>query len=592
MSQTLNQMFHNTASRLAGRPALRFREGDTWRDLTWSEVEETGVKAANALLANGVEKGDRVGVLSNTRPEWLLGDLGSVLSGAATVTLYQSNTADECAYIISNSELCVVFAEDEEQLAKLQSIRAQIPSVRRVVLFDGQGDGDWSVNFEAFLKLGEDHAQAHPTALEDREASIGEDDLCCLIYTSGTTGRPKGVVLTHENFVYEGNVIQRTNIISQHDTQLLFLPLAHVFAQVLKASWFSTGHVLAVTGIDNLLEDMATVRPTMMASVPRIFEKVYTAAIGKARGGEGLAGKLANWALDHGEKMAEVAIAGGTPQGLGWAIAKGLVYKKIGAGLQEKFGGQLRFFVSGGAPLSKKINWFFHFCGIEILEGYGMTESSAATCCNLPGVGRIGTVGVALPGMEIKIAEDGEILMRGPGVMKEYWRLPEVTEETIRNGWLHTGDIGELDPDGYLRITDRKKDLIITAGGKNVAPQPIEGELAASQYIGHAVVHGDQRKFLSALVTLDMENIAAYSASEGFAVSDLDEACKHPKVVALIQGIFDSVNSGLPSYSTIKKFALVPVEFEAGDQLTPSLKVKRRVVEKKYVSYLDDMYAG
>ena len=592
MSQTLNQMFHNTASRLAGRPALRFKEGETWRDLTWSEVEETGVKAANALLADEVKKGDRVGVLSNTRPEWLLGDLGSVLSGAATVTLYQSNTADECAYIISNSELSVVFAEDEEQLAKLQSIRDQIPSVRRVVLFDGQGDGDWSLNFEAFLKQGEDYAQANPTALEEREASIGEDDLCCLIYTSGTTGRPKGVVLTHENFVYEGNVIQRTNIISQDDTQLLFLPLAHVFAQVLKASWFSTGHVLAVTGIDNLLEDMATVRPTMMASVPRIFEKVYTAAIGKARGGDGLAGKLANWALDHGEKMAEVAIAGGTPQGLGWAIAKGLVYKKIGAGLQEKFGGQLRFFVSGGAPLSKKINWFFHFCGVEILEGYGMTESSAATCCNLPGVGRIGTVGAALPGMEIKIAEDGEILMRGPGVMKEYWRMPEVTAETIQNGWLHTGDIGELDPDGYLRITDRKKDLIITAGGKNVAPQPIEGELAASQYVGHAVVHGDQRKFLSALVTLDMENIAAFAANEGFAVSDLEEACKHPKVVALIQGIFDSVNSGLPSYSTIKKFALVPVEFEAGDQLTPSLKVKRRVVEKKYTSYLDEMYAG
>jgi long-chain acyl-CoA synthetase len=592
MSQTLNQMFHNTASRLSGRPALRFKDGDVWRDLTWSEVEQTGLKAANALLADEVVKGDRVGLLSNTRPEWLLADLGSVFAGAATVTLYQSNTAEECAYIISNSELSVVFAEDREQLEKLQSIRDQIPSVRRVVLFDGEGDGDWSIPFDTFLERGAAHAEANPTALEEREASIGKDDLCCLIYTSGTTGRPKGVVLTHENFVYEGNVIQQTNIISQEDTQLLFLPLAHVFAQVLKASWYSTGHLLAVTGIDNLLDDMATIRPTMMAAVPRIFEKVYTAAVGKARGGEGLAGKLANWALDHGEKMAEVSIAGGTPQGLGWAIAKGLVYKKIGAGLQEKFGGQLRFFISGGAPLSKKINWFFHFCGVEILEGYGMTESSAATCCNLPGAGRIGTVGAALPGMEVKIAEDGEILMRGPGVMKEYWRMEEATAETIQNGWLHTGDIGEIDPDGYVRITDRKKDLIITAGGKNVAPQAVEGELAASQYIGHAVVHGDQRKFLSALVTLDMENINAFATAEGVSLTDLNEACKHPKVVALIQGIFDNVNAGLPSYSTIKKFALVPVEFEAGDELTPSLKVKRRIVEKKYASYLDEMYAG
>jgi long-chain acyl-CoA synthetase len=337
---------------------------------------------------------------------------------------------------------------------------------------------------------------------------------------------------------------------------------------------------------------MAAVKPTMMAAVPRIFEKIYSATMGKARGGEGLAGKLANWALDHGEKMAEVAIAGGKPQGLGWTIAKGLVYKKIGAGLQEKFGGRLRFFVSGGAPLSKKINWFFSFAGVEILEGYGMTETTAATCCNLPGTGRIGTVGAALPGMEVKIAEDGEILMRGPGIMKEYWRMEEATAETIIDGWLHSGDIGEIDDDGYLRITDRKKDLIITAGGKNVAPQPVEGELAASQFIGHALVHGDQRKFLSALVTLDMDNIKAYAEAKGFSVSDREEACKHPEIVALIQGVFDKVNAGLPKYSTIKKFALVPVEFEAGAELTPSLKVKRRLVEKKFVSYLDGMYEG
>ncbi|MDE0883310.1 MAG: long-chain fatty acid--CoA ligase [Myxococcota bacterium] len=592
MSQTLNQLFHSTAARLSSRPALRFKSDGGWKDLTWAQVEEAGMQAANGLLAEGLVKGERIGLLSNTRPEWLLADLGSVLSGAATVTLYQSNTAEECAYIISNSELSLVFAEDETQLAKLQSVRSEIPSVKRVVLFSGEGDGDWSLSFDSFLAQGETYAEQNPSALETRENSIGADDLCCLIYTSGTTGRPKGVVLTHENFVYEGNVIRQTNILGEDDVQLLFLPLAHVFAQVLKASWFSTGHLLAVTGIDTLLDDMAAVKPTMMAAVPRIFEKIYSATMGKARGGDGLAGKLANWALDHGEKMAEVAIAGGRPQGLGWTIAKGLVYKKIGVGLQEKFGGRLRFFVSGGAPLSKKINWFFSFAGVEILEGYGMTETTAATCCNLPGTGRIGTVGAALPGMEVKIAEDGEILMRGPGIMKEYWRMEEATAETIIDGWLHSGDIGELDEDGYLRITDRKKDIIITAGGKNVAPQPVEGELAASQFIGHAVVHGDQRKFLSALVTLDMDNIKAYAEANGFSVSDREDACKNATVVALIQGIFDKVNAGLPKYSTIKKFALVPVEFEAGTELTPSLKVKRRLVEKKFVAYLDGMYEG
>ena len=591
MSQTLNQMFRATAGQLGGRPALRFKSDNGWRDLSWTDVEATGSKAANAMLAEGVQKGDRVGILSNTRPEWLLGDLGSVLSGAATVTLYQSNTADECAYIISNSGLCLLFAEDHAQVDKIRSVRDELPDLRRVVVFDGESDGDWVVSFDDFLAAGEAYATANPNALAQREASIGVDDLCCLIYTSGTTGRPKGVMLSQGCFVFEGQVIQQTGLLSQEDVQLLFLPLAHVFAQVLKAAWFSTGHTLAVTGIDSLLDDMAAVKPTMMASVPRIFEKVYTAAVGKARGGSGLAGKLANWALDHGEKMAEVAIAGGEPKGLGWAIAKGLVYKKIGAGLEEKFGGRLRFFISGGAPLSKKINWFFHFAGIQILEGYGMTETTAATTCNLPGASRIGTVGGALPGMEVKIADDGEILMKGPAIMQGYWKMPEATAETIVDGWLHSGDIGEIDADGFLRITDRKKDLIITAGGKNVAPQGIEGELAASQYVGHAVVHGDQRKFLSALVTLDLENVRAYAEAQGFSVANLDEACKHPKVVALIQGVFDSVNAKLPKYSTVKKFTLIPAEFEAGEELTPSLKVKRRVVEKKFASYLDAMYA-
>ncbi|HBU48099.1 MAG TPA: long-chain fatty acid--CoA ligase, partial [Myxococcales bacterium] len=277
--------------------------------------------------------------------------------------------------------------------------------------------------------------------------------------------------------------------------------------------------------------------------------------------------------------------------GLKWSLARRLVFSKIAATLDEKFGGRLRFFVSGGAPLSPRIAYFFQFADVEILEGYGMTESTAATCVNRSGEGRIGTVGPVLPGTQVKIAEDGEICIKGPGVMKEYWRLPEQTAETIKDGWLHTGDIGVFD-DGYLKITGRKKELIVTAGGKNVAPAKIEGLLAANQYIAHAVVHGDKRKYLSALVTLDPENLETWAGDQGLAFDDLKQASKDPKVVALVQSVFDSVNSGLARYETIKKFRVLPVEFELGDELTPTLKVKRNVVEKKFSEDIDSMYDG
>jgi long-chain acyl-CoA synthetase len=591
MTQTLNRMFHQTATQYATKPAIRYKDEGTWKDLVWADLETEVMKAAAGLISGGLGKGDRVAILSNTRMEWLVADLGATCAGAATVTIYQSNTPDECEYIIANSGTVVVFAEDQEQVDKLRSVRSAIPSVRQVVVFDGEGDGDWVTSFDDLIANGATWNEQNPTGVSDREDEIEDDDLLCLIYTSGTTGRPKGVVLTHKNMVYEGVTCERIRLLDSSDTQLLFLPLAHVFAQVLKAAWLSTGHVLAVTGMDTLLDDMAEIRPTFMASVPRVFEKVYTAVVGKARSAPGIKGALGRWALDQGQAMGKLALAGGKPGGLGWTLAKRLVFSKIGTALSAKFGGRLRFFVSGGAPLSNEINYFFAFAGVEILEGYGMTESSAATCVNLPGHNAIGTVGPVIPGTEVRIAEDGEILISGPGVMQQYWGLDEATAETLIDGWLHTGDLGSIDAAGRLSITGRKKELIITAGGKNIAPAPIEGPLSASPYIGHVVVHGDKRKFLSALVTLDMDNVGTYAEQHNFTLSSTEEAATHPQVLALIQGVFDGVNSALPKYSTIKKFTILPVEFETGEELTPTLKVKRRMVEDKFASALDAMYA-
>ncbi|MAO83429.1 MAG: AMP-dependent synthetase [Myxococcales bacterium] len=591
MARTLTKIFRDTVATRGGRSAVQFREQGTWRSLSWLELAAKGDIVAAGLIGLGIEKGDRISILGNTCLEWILADLGVMMSGAATVTIYQSNTASECAYIISNSESTIVFAEDQEQVDKLKSIRDDIPSVQKVIVFTGKGDGEWVVSLDEVMAQGEAALAADANLVTKREELITSDDLICLIYTSGTTGLPKGVVLTHENMGYEAESVENVRILSEEDVQLLFLPLAHVFAQVLKAAWIATGHQLALTSMDTLLDDMVEVRPTLMASVPRLFEKVYTGVVGKVRSATGLKGALGNWALDVGDEMAQRCIDGGTPGGLKWSLAKRLVFSKIAATLDEKFGGRLRFFVSGGAPLSPRIAYFFQFADVEILEGYGMTESTAATCVNRSGEGRIGTVGPVLPGTQVKIAEDGEICIKGPGVMKEYWRLPEQTAETIKDGWLHTGDIGVFD-DGYLKITGRKKELIVTAGGKNVAPAKIEGLLAANQYIAHAVVHGDKRKYLSALVTLDPENLETWAGDQGLAFDDLKQASKDPKVVALVQSVFDSVNSGLARYETIKKFRVLPVEFELGDELTPTLKVKRNVVEKKFSEDIDSMYDG
>ena len=556
---------------------------DQWQRLTWAETRQRVEAIARALRARGLGDEQRAGILSTTRIEWILADLGILCAGGATTTIYPSNTAEECAYILKDSDTRVVFVEDDSQVTKLREVRDQLPNLGLVVIFDGRADGDWVVRLEDLEAQGAALAKADEgDAFQAVVDGISPDRLATLIYTSGTTGQPKGVELIHDCWVFEGEAMIASNVFREDDLQFLWLPMSHSFGKVLEVACLQIGFTTAVDGrIPRIVDNLAVVRPTFMAAAPRIFEKVYNRVVTGAEDAGGLRLRIFRWALAVGRQVSALRQNGKEPSGLlalQNAIADRLVFSK----LRGRFGGRVRFFISGSAPLSREMAEFFHACNVLICEGYGLTESSAASCVNLPHQFKFGTVGPALPGIEVKIAEgNGEILLRGRGVMRGYHNLPEQTADTLDSeGWLHTGDVGELDDDGMLKITDRIKDLIKTSGGKYVAPQEIEGKLkAACPYVEHVLVHGNARNFCSALVTLDADSMATVE-------EDVD-------IDAIVQAAIDQVNGTMPSYATLKKFQIVPEPFTVeGGELTASLKVKRKVVEAKYGTVLDGFYKG
>ncbi len=594
--KTVPDMFYYRAEKSAGRVAFRYPDNGRWTSMTWSKALERVQNIAGGLLELGLEIENRCGVLSQTRVDWVLADLGVACAGGATTTIYPSNTADECAYILNDSETKVCFIENALQLDKLRSEKPNLTSMTHAVLFEGESDEEWVFSLAELEKMGAEYNRNHPDALKDIAGKLTAEHLSTLIYTSGTTGRPKGVKLVNECWCYTGEAIDNTGILNEKDLQFLWLPLAHSFGKCLLSSHLATGYEMAIDGeIPKLIDNLAIVRPTFMAAAPRIFEKVYNKVIAGAKAGGGLKLKIFTWSLAVGREVSRLRQNGKEPSGLlaaKYKVADKLVFSK----LKEKFGGRVRFFISGSAPLSRDIAEFFHAADILILEGYGLTESSAATVVNRPKNFKFGSVGMPVPGTEMKIAEsDGEIMLRGPGIMRGYHNLPEQTAAMLNDeGWLLTGDIGEIDAQGFLRITDRKKDLIKTSGGKYVAPQALEGKFKAiCPYVSQIIVHGDKRNYCTALIALDPETMEAWAQENGHAQLSYAEITQRDDVRALVQNSIDKLNAGLARYETIKKFRIFEKDLTVEDgELTPSLKVKRKHVEKQNMHLLDEMYSG
>jgi long-chain acyl-CoA synthetase len=590
--QNVAALFHARVKQTPNLEAFRYPSGGGWASLTWQQTHDRVKDVSGGLLSLGLQMEQRCAILSSTCMDWIVADLGILCAGGATTTVYPSNTAGECAYILSDSGTRFVFAETDAQVAKLLSVREQIPQVEKVIVFQGKpSEDEWVMTLAQLSERGKSYFSDR--SFEDATKDVPKTNLATLIYTSGTTGNPKGVELLHDCWLYESEAIDSLDLMRHDDLQLLWLPLAHSFGKVLQMAQIRIGFSTAVDGNpDNLVKNLSEIRPTMVAAVPRIFEKIHGKVVGGAKEKGGLALKIFNWSVEVGKQVSRLHFQGKSPDpilSIKHKVATKLVFSK----LHKLFGGRLRFFVSGSAPLAGSLNEFFHAAGIVIYEGYGLTESSAATFVNFPGHNRIGTVGPALPGTEVKLApEDNEILVKGRGIMRAYHNLPELTAETLTpDGWLLTGDIGTLE-DGFLRITDRKKDLIKTSGGKYVAPQALEAALKMrSPLISQVLVHGNNRNFCSCLIALDPVNLKAWSEARGLGQLNYQQLVEHAQVKELIDGCVQDLNKTLASFETLKKFALLPADLtlEEGD-LTPSLKLKRKAVEAKYKDLLDSFY--
>ncbi len=589
---SIGQMFVDRVEAMPNREAYRYPDGSGWSSLTWAQTRDRVWALGAGLLSLGIEYEQRVALASSTRIEWILADLAINAIGAATTTVYPATTREDVAHILGDSDTRIVFAENDEQVAKIAEQRDELGALMKIVVFDGAGDGEFVITFDELERLGRRHLDENPTAVDDALAAVTPETLATLIYTSGTTGRPKGVRLVNDNWVYEGVAVDAFGILSADDLQYLWLPLSHSFGKALEAIQLRIGFATAVDGnLDRIVDNLGVVKPTFMAGAPRIFEKVRAKVIAGIQTEGGLKEKIFGWAFGVGAQVSALTQAGREPNGLlkaQYALADRLVFGKI----KERMGGRIRFFVSGAAALSQDVAEWFHAAGMLVLEGYGLTETSAATFVNLPYDCRFGTVGPPAPGTEVMIADDSEILVRGPGVMRGYHQRPDLTAEVLGDdGWFHTGDIGEV-VDGYLRVSDRKKDLIKTSGGKYVAPQKIEVFFkAVSPHVSQIVVHGDRRNYCTALITLDPEALGEWAQHNGMGDLSYDQLTQTDAVHALVQGQIDELNSRLERWETIKNFEILSHDLtvESGD-LTPSLKVKRKAVEKKYMGILDDMY--
>jgi long-chain acyl-CoA synthetase len=586
-SKTVADLAPLAAERHADLPAVTYKEASgQWVSKTYSEVGDIVRKLALGLIELGIEKGDKVSILANTRPEWTYFDFAALSVGAVVVPIYQTNSPDECQYVLDNSDAKAVIVEDSEQLAKIDEIRDRVPKLEHVIRMEGTGG---AVSMDELIEAGSGRSDSE---WEQRWQSVTPDDICTFIYTSGTTGPPKGCVISHGNYRSMVTMALDESVLEGKTTTYLFLPLAHSFALLIQLLSFDLGGNIAYWERDPLkiVPNLAEVKPDYFPSVPRIFEKVYTAATSDVEKSGGLKKLVFNWAIGVGRKVRERERAG---KPVGWLLRKQyeIADKQVLSKIRALFGGRIKNCVTGAAPINPEILRFFDAAGVLILEGWGMTETSTAATVARPDAFKFGKVGKAFAGCEITIADDGEILVRGPNVFQGYYKNEEATRETLEDGWLHTGDIGELDADGYLSITGRKKDIIITAGGKNITPANLEAEIKQSPYVSQCVVIGDRRPYLVALITLDMEECAKLCEEKGWP-ADPAQLRNNPEMKAIIQEHLDAVNEKFARVEQVKKFEILPHDLsqETGE-LTPTLKVKRNVVAEKYERDVEGLYA-
>ena len=594
LPQNVAVLFLDRVATSPNSEAFRYPRGETWESVTWKQAGDRVRALAAGLVALGIESEQRVGIAAGTRYEWILADLAVMCAGAATTTVYPSTNSSDTAYIVGDSECRIAIVENDVQLAKLKEHKSELPHLGKVVLMDGEGDGDWVISLGELEALGTAYLKDNPTVIDDISKAIPADQLATLIYTSGTTGRPKGVRLRHKSWVYEGAAIKVQDILDESDLQFLWLPMAHSFGKVLLSAQLACGFATAIDGtVEKIVDNLAIVRPTFMGAAPRIFEKAYGRIQTMTASEGGTKEKIFKKAFKVGLEVEDLKRQGKSIP-LGLKLQHRVFDKLVFTKVRDRFGGRVRFFISGSAALNREIAEWFNAAGIVILEGYGMTENSAGGTVNHPDDNKIGTVGRALPGTEVKIGDGDEVLLRGPHVMEGYHNLPDETASALTaDGWLHTGDKGSLDADGFLTITGRIKDLFKTSGGKYIAPSAIEAKFKAlCPYVSQFVVFGNDRNFVCSLITLDPDAMAGWAEENGMSGSSYADIVKSEKCHAMIGDYVDELNGKLNRWETIKRWELLDhdLSIETGE-LTPSLKVKRNVVEDNNKALINSFYS-
>ncbi len=580
-SKTMADLLPRAAERYAGNAALKHKVGDDWVEVSYEELGRAVSETARGLIDLGLAQGDKVSILSHTRPEWTCANFAILSAGTVSVSIYQTNSSEECHYVLDHSESRAVFVENAEQLAKVRAIEDDLPNLEHIVIFDPSGDVGDAI---PLAELRERGAARDPAELAARTDAISKDDLAITIYTSGTTGPPKGCLLTHGNYRDVTSMTVQMGVLEEGDSVYLFLPLAHAFAKLIQFVALDLGSTIAYWEKDaqKIVPNLMEVKPTYFPSVPRMFEKIYTLATNAAEDKDQLQA-----AVDLGLKVRQLQHDGqDVPADLQAAFEQ--ADEKLYKNVRALFGGNIRQCVTGAAPIAEDILKFFYACGVPVMEGYGMTETSTVASANTPQNFRFGSVGKPLPGVEAKVAEDGELLLRGPNIFQGYYKNAEATAETLVDGWLHTGDLGRIDEDGYIFIVGRKKDIIITAGGKNITPANLKNGLKQNRWISQAVVVGDRRPYLVALITLDPEELPAFASEHGL---EPDQVPQSDQMRAEVQAAVDKVNATVGPVEQIKYFEILPHDLtqETGE-LTPTLKVKRNVVNEKFAGVVAGMY--